>query len=1148
MKCPTSVSGLEITQNSIHACRVLARPRLKWSQFLQSDFSRVISHSKIGDAVISGCHGMPLGSGMMKNTRTTAAFLSLLCGRAPEAKRLPGSFGHRAGIIRDRGTFILGIALLAFSWLVTPGMAADATPPSVPTGVSATAITSKLVKLTWGASTDSGGSGLAGYQVYRNGTLIGTNTAASYLDTGLSPNTQYCYTIVAYDNAGNDSAVSSQACATTLPDTTPPSVPTGVSATAITSKLVKLTWGASTDTGGSGLAGYQVYRNGTLIGTNTVASFLDIGLSPSTEYCYTIVAYDNAGNDSAASSQACVTTPPGTTAPSVPTGVSATAITSKLVKLTWGASTDTGGSGLAGYQVYRNGTLIGTNTVASFLDIGLSPSTQYCYTIVAYDDAGNNSAASSQTCATTSSGPLTPSAPVNLSATAITSKLIKLTWGASTDPSGSGLAGYQVYCNGMLIGTNTAASYLDIGLSPDTQYCYTIVAYDNAGNNSAVSSQACATTQASPSTTGLPVPSGVSATPSSPSEILVTWNPLSGTNGSDVAGDNVYRNGTLVGIATATSYTDEGLSPSAQYCYTVAAYNSAGNESADSAQACATTPTQGVIPTGSLVTWQGNVGVEGGIPSAGWGIYTTLPAGSSLSTINAALSACPSGNVVFLEAGNYYLTNDYVHVVNNFTALRGAGTNTVLYFFSSPSNNDFYADGLVTVGDRLGANDPLDVPGGETSVNWTNGYAQGSSNLVFDSVGGISVGQIICLDQTNNDASTDGLGAGYVQGDPCWDGADQAGRQEPGQRSLEQWVKVMAINGTTVTVWPPLYSGLWSSSQQPQAWWETGHGPITYNAGVEDLKVDGTSAVTYGAGYGQNFALRWTWDCWISGVESYNAEGDHAIMQWGGRTEIRDSYFHVTQNSGGSGSYGVTVQWASGNLLENNIFNTIDASIVLDTVSGSVIGYNYSTNQVWIEEPAAQHAALFFHQAYCYMNLIEGNDLDEVVGDFSHGANGYNTFYRNRITGYDPSFYDGTYKTGSLLAIYLAIKNYAYNIVGNVLGTTGKNTIYESPGGDGSQNAIYAFGDPDTPNYPAFNALDSNTEATVFRNGNYDVVTGGITWSNGFSQTLPSSLYLTNTPSWFNSLSWPPYDPNNPSAASSANLPAGYRFVNGVVP
>jgi hypothetical protein len=92
----------------------------------------------------------------------------------------------------------------------------DNIPPSIPTNLSATAVSSSEISLTWGASTDTGGSGVAGYNIYRNGNLINGLSTTNYTDGVLSPNTQYCYTVSAYDAAGNVSAQSSQFCATTL--------------------------------------------------------------------------------------------------------------------------------------------------------------------------------------------------------------------------------------------------------------------------------------------------------------------------------------------------------------------------------------------------------------------------------------------------------------------------------------------------------------------------------------------------------------------------------------------------------------------------------------------------------------------------------------------------------------------------------------------------------------------------------------------------------------------------------------------------------------------------------------------------------------------------------------------------------------------
>src|SRR6266571_4965801 len=89
----------------------------------------------------------------------------------------------------------------------------DTTPPSVPTGLTASAVSSSQINLSWAASSDN--VGVSGYRVYRGGTQIATTSATSYASTGLSPSTTYSYPVAAFDAAGNLSAQSSPANATT---------------------------------------------------------------------------------------------------------------------------------------------------------------------------------------------------------------------------------------------------------------------------------------------------------------------------------------------------------------------------------------------------------------------------------------------------------------------------------------------------------------------------------------------------------------------------------------------------------------------------------------------------------------------------------------------------------------------------------------------------------------------------------------------------------------------------------------------------------------------------------------------------------------------------------------------------------------------
>ena len=113
------------------------------------------------------------------------------------------------------------------------------------------------------------------YLIDRDGVQIGTTTATSYSDTGLSDLTDYTYSVYAVDAAGNVSDASPPSTATT-PDGTPPSAPTGVVATAIGQNTVSIGWAASSDN--VGVVGYVVQRNGTLaVGTTTSAlTFTDL--------------------------------------------------------------------------------------------------------------------------------------------------------------------------------------------------------------------------------------------------------------------------------------------------------------------------------------------------------------------------------------------------------------------------------------------------------------------------------------------------------------------------------------------------------------------------------------------------------------------------------------------------------------------------------------------------------------------------------------------------------------------------------------------------------------------------------------------------------------------------------------------------------
>ncbi len=179
------------------------------------------------------------------------------------------------------------------------------------------------------------------------------------------------------------------------PDTTAPSTPTGLTASAASATSATLAWTPSTDD--RGVTGYQVIRNGSVVASVTSGtSYSDTALAPSTTYTYAVTAYDAAGNVSAASSTVQVTTPapPDTTAPTAPTALAGSSVSAASgATLTWTASTDN--VGVTGYRVFRDGTQVATGvTTTSYTDTGVVAGGSYVYTVRANDAAGNLSAPS----------------------------------------------------------------------------------------------------------------------------------------------------------------------------------------------------------------------------------------------------------------------------------------------------------------------------------------------------------------------------------------------------------------------------------------------------------------------------------------------------------------------------------------------------------------------------------------------------------------------------------------------------------------------------------------------------------------------------------------------------------------------------------
>ena len=462
---------------------------------------------------------------------------------------------------------------------------ADTTPPSVPAGLTASGITLRSFTLTWGASTDN--VGVTGYEVFRGSVSLGTTAALSFAVSGLAPNTAYAMRVRARDAAGKWSAQSVILAVRTLPDTTPPAPPTGLAATEVSVTSCTLGWSAAVDDVGA--TTYELFRNGVSVGTTTAVAKVLTGLVPDTVYALTVRARDAAGNWSELSLPLAISTLPDTTAPSVPTGLVASAISVSSFKLSWAAATDN--VRVTAYEVFRDGVSIGTTGAIVKTVTGLVPASGYQFTVRARDAAGNWSASGATLAVTTLPDTTPPAVPTGLAATAVVSTGFTLRWVAPADDVH--VTGYEVFRNGVSLGTTNATAKAIAGLAPETEYAMTVRARDAAGNWSAPSLALPVTTVAD--TTPPAVPGGLAASAITASGFTLAWSVA--TDAVGVTRYEVRQDGVSLGITTATTLSLTGLSPATSYAMQVRAGDAAGNWSAFGSTRTVKTLADTIAPT-----------------------------------------------------------------------------------------------------------------------------------------------------------------------------------------------------------------------------------------------------------------------------------------------------------------------------------------------------------------------------------------------------------------------------------------------------------------------------------------------------------------------------------------------------------------------
>ncbi|MFI5303712.1 MAG: fibronectin type III domain-containing protein [Nitrospiria bacterium] len=476
----------------------------------------------------------------------------------------------------------------------------DVTPPSVPAGLSVVLTTDTQIGLSWTASTDN--VAVAGYEVFRNGAMVATVGNNLFTDSGLKPNTKYTYQILAFDLAGNKSALSAPLTVSTIPDTVPPTSPTNLTAVSVSPSQINLAWSAGSDD--VGVAGYQVWRssNGATyiqIANVSGTSFSSTGLSPSTIDYYFVKTYDAAGNVSLPSNVVSAVTLADMIPPTAPYGLHAQTVSNTEIDLLWFPSTDN--VGVDGYQIWRsidnvNFTQISSVTFPSYNDASLTSIQKYYYYIKAYDSSGNVSGPSNTAYAVNDTTP--PTAPPSVTGLVVSPGQINVSWTSATDNSGS-IYQYYIYSStndvtftlAGVVGGNIL-SFSHTGLLANTTYYYYVKAADLAENYSPASPTAGPYTTAI-DTTPPTNPSGLTATDAVTS-VSLTWTASTDNSGSIASyqvwratGSNTCANPPVapfaqVGNSIVNSFIVNGLSPSTTYSFCVLALDSSNNRSGPS--------------------------------------------------------------------------------------------------------------------------------------------------------------------------------------------------------------------------------------------------------------------------------------------------------------------------------------------------------------------------------------------------------------------------------------------------------------------------------------------------------------------------------------------------------------------------------------
>lgn len=253
-----------------------------------------------------------------------------------------------------------------------------------------------------------------------------------------------------------------------------------------------------------------------------------------------------------------------------PAGLTSTTYSSTAVELFWSRV-----DGAVSYTIARDGQMLDSTNGISFFEQGLDPVTEYQYSVRSVDENGEQSTESVINVSTRFGMPDTDrTRPQSLRADVYSSTALELFWRFTPSPSL-----YEITRDGIVIAITGGRSFFEEGLTPNTQYQYTVTLLNSDSPSASITS----TTRRDGNDDNDSIPN--SDEPILNNARLVVYSDTAGevlwdrpSAASGITRIEVLRNRESLGRFSSTSFFDDARVPGVQYDYTLIALDNSGSE------------------------------------------------------------------------------------------------------------------------------------------------------------------------------------------------------------------------------------------------------------------------------------------------------------------------------------------------------------------------------------------------------------------------------------------------------------------------------------------------------------------------------------------------------------------------------------------